>query len=235
MDSLRGGPATAQIRAGLHRFRCGYRCFPLDCWPNLRENAFQILQRGLWTNSWSRGLRSLCRRSLGTYWGEKWRGGLQCRQCSLVFDPFSLDDRINKISRNVAQRFYSAAGPPDFYFGHHGFCASPEVQAGIVRGKITDSGSDFAELAQFPGFHRDPRPNCHLVTFCSDQLEQHPMVTVPTLIQQQRGWTAHVHHHDVDIAVIIYVSKRRPPPAFRRNIRECARDILERAVAIIAE
>src|SRR5438093_8551755 len=93
MDSLRGGPATAQIRAGLHRFRCGYRCFPLDCWPNLRENAFQILQRGLWTNSWSRGLRSLCRRSLGTYWGEKWRGGLQCRQCSLVFDPFSLDDR----------------------------------------------------------------------------------------------------------------------------------------------
>ena len=41
MDSLRGGPATAQIRAGLHRFRCGYRCFPLDCWPNLRENAFQ--------------------------------------------------------------------------------------------------------------------------------------------------------------------------------------------------
>src|SRR5437870_13632034 len=26
MDSLRGGPATAQIRAGLHRFRCSYRC-----------------------------------------------------------------------------------------------------------------------------------------------------------------------------------------------------------------
>ena len=29
MDSLRGGPATAQIRAGLHRFRCNCRCFPL--------------------------------------------------------------------------------------------------------------------------------------------------------------------------------------------------------------
>ena len=41
MDSLRGGPATAQIRAGLHRFRCNYGCFPLDCWSNLRENAFQ--------------------------------------------------------------------------------------------------------------------------------------------------------------------------------------------------
>src|SRR5207249_5166601 len=117
-------------RSGNGADSSGIAPIPVQLWlfssrllANLRENAFQILQRGLWTNSWSRGLCSLCRRSLGTYWGEKWRGGLQCRQCSLVFDPFSLDDRINKISRNVAQRFYSAASPSDFHFGHHGFCA----------------------------------------------------------------------------------------------------------------
>src|SRR5947209_1567564 len=41
MDSLRGGLAMAQIRAGLPRFRCNYGCFPLDCWPICGEDAFQ--------------------------------------------------------------------------------------------------------------------------------------------------------------------------------------------------
>jgi len=98
-----------------HRFRVRLSCFPLDCWPNLRENAFhEFLQRVVDKFLVARACVHFGRRSLGTYWGEKWRGGLQCRQCKPCLDPFSLDDRINKISRNVTQRFYSAARPIGF-------------------------------------------------------------------------------------------------------------------------
>ena len=109
------------------------------------------------------------------------------------------------------------------------------MQAGIVLREVAASSANFAELRQLSGFYRYPRADCHFVALCADQLEQHAMIFVSSLIQQQ-GWRlSGVHHHDVDVSVVIEIAESRAAPRCIWDSGKHVGNIFEGAVAIVAE
>src|SRR5580700_5843409 len=109
--------------------------------------------------------------------------------------------------------------------------------AKVILREIAAAALHLAELRNAPRSNGHTRPNRQPVALRSQQLEQHAMVAIPTMVHQQRWRLAPVQGDDIHAAIIADISKRRSPPRPQRNVVEPCRssNLVKRSIPMIAK
>src|SRR5262249_32187292 len=134
-----------------------------------------------------------------------------------------------------AQRLNLSTGPSNGHLGHLRLGPESEVQARIVLRDIASSRSHFAHLHRFSRLYRDARSDRHAVALRANQLEEDAMIVIPRAIDQQRGKLADIQDHDVHISVVVDIAESRAPSAMRGKSGHDLGNVLESAIAVVAE
>src|SRR5580658_1147151 len=111
------------------------------------------------------------------------------------------------------------------------------MQANIIRRIVTAARAHFVNLLHSRSGNSDARSDSSTVALGSDQMEEHAMVRIVRLIDEQRGRPICVEHDKVQLAVVVDVANRRTSARMEWWSVEpgIVRDLLERPVSQIAK
>src|SRR6185503_18145405 len=118
---------------------------------------------------------------------------------------------VEPIAVQPAESVLGAAGPGDFNTLDLRVRSDPKMQAPIGRRGVTRSKPAFGKLGHAARGGAHLRPSPITIASTSGQHDRQPMVSIRADIAEQVCPVIAVYTEDVDAAVVIVVSDRKPP------------------------
>src|SRR6266498_563883 len=109
------------------------------------------------------------------------------------------------------------------------------MQPRIIARKIAAAGAYLPRLNELSCGDAHLGADRHFVALRAYQFEQHAMIVVSAFVQKKLRGSIHIHHDDVNTAVVVEVSECSSSARCVRNSGEDARNILKCSVTLVAE